>query len=333
MNLYKENKCALIALIFLIEIKRCTCLQLFQLRLASAPRSLVIITQLFVFPFQCRDLLKMRHKVVFKNILAGMFILTLVFAPCAYAGKVDYPTLYPSPNGEYANLYSTIDSYFATTSGNVGIGMASGASVKLDVVQNGVIKVGQAYLSSGGNILNFGNNAWYNSTSSWQFPGATAGVIFQINGASYARFMGHDGVGNFAYWVWVYDTTGWWPACSQAVKQNIHTLTVADYALLREEFRATDLFSYNRKDIPTEPEVGFIAEHAPGLILDKTKTHVPLIKAIGYLAAVLKAQENVLIPLEKEVRVLRNEIQASGDQQRRIDILRKEVEGLKKEFV
>src|SRR5512140_595713 len=63
-----------------------------------------------------------------------MLVLTSVLAPSAYAGKVEYPTLYPSPRGEYANVYSTNDSYFATASGNVGIGTASpNASSKLDV--------------------------------------------------------------------------------------------------------------------------------------------------------------------------------------------------------
>lgn len=274
----------------------------------------------------------MRYKVLPKNIFGGILVLTFILAPCAYAGKVEYPTLYPSPRGEYANLYSTNDSYFATTSGNVGIGMSSGASVKLDVAQNNVIKVGQAYLSSGGasgNFAHLATNAWHNGTA-WVENGA--GVIFQLAGETAARVHYHDGSGTLTTWASVASTAGWVAGCSQALKQNIHTLTFADYALLREQFRATDVFSYNRKDIPTEPEVGFITEHAPDLVLGKDKTGIPLIKGIGYLAAILKAQENVLVPLEKEVRVLKQEVLASGAEQREIEALQKDVEELKKEF-
>jgi hypothetical protein len=68
-------------------------------------------------------------------MLAGLFILTFILAPSAYAGKVEYSTVYPSPNGEYVNVSSTNDSNFATVSGGVSIGTAAApnASSKLDV--------------------------------------------------------------------------------------------------------------------------------------------------------------------------------------------------------
>ena len=69
-----------------------------------------------------------------KNILTGLFILMLVLAPSAYAGKVELTTYFPSPYAEYKNLKSTGNSYFATSSGAVGIGTATpNASSKLDV--------------------------------------------------------------------------------------------------------------------------------------------------------------------------------------------------------
>ncbi len=268
-----------------------------------------------------------------KNILAGITILMLILTPFAYAGRVDLTTYYPPADGRYKNLKSTGESYFVTTSGNVGIGMSSGASVKLDLAQNTAIKVGQAYLSSGGNYAHLATNEWYDG-STW--IANTGGVLFQLNGATDARVYTQSG-GTNTSWDYTNATTtarpsGWGVGCSQALKQNIRTLTFADYASLRGQFRATDLFSYNRKDTPTEPEVGFIAEHAPDLILDKTKTQVPLIKGIGYLAAILKAQENVLMPLEKAVQAFKHEVRAFGTQQRQIEALQKEVEGLKKEF-
>ncbi len=272
-----------------------------------------------------------------KNISAGIVILILILTPFAYAAfedvnwqKVQLTTFFPIAYGEYATLKSTNDSYFATTSGNVGIGMSSGAVVKLDMVQNTAIKVGQAYLSSGGNFAHLAVNEWYNGTQ-WVVPTAAAGVLLELTGTG-AYIFYQPGTGVHTTWATVTSFSGWTAGCSQALKQNIHTLTFADYALLREQFRATDLFSFNRKDLPGEPEVGFIAEHAPDLILDKTKTQVPLIKGIGYLAAIMKAQENVLIPLEKAVQVLTREAEAFRVRQQQIEILQKEVEGLRKKL-
>jgi hypothetical protein len=69
-----------------------------------------------------------------RNILAGIVILTMFFTPSAYAGKVELTTYYPPAYAEYTNLKSTGNSYFASTSGSVGIGTASpNASSKLDV--------------------------------------------------------------------------------------------------------------------------------------------------------------------------------------------------------
>jgi hypothetical protein len=91
-------------------------------------------------------------------MFAGMLVLTFVLAPSAYAGKVEYQTLYPSPNGEYTNLYSTNDSWFATTSGNVGIGTATpNASSKLDVT-------GEIHSSDTSTGFFLGGGAW---TDTW----------------------------------------------------------------------------------------------------------------------------------------------------------------------
>ena len=57
-----------------------------------------------------------------KTILHTLVILTFIVIPTAFAGRVDLTTYYPAPYGEYKNLKSTESSYFATSSGNVGIG-------------------------------------------------------------------------------------------------------------------------------------------------------------------------------------------------------------------
>ncbi|HEX5873297.1 MAG TPA: hypothetical protein VFY60_01530 [Pyrinomonadaceae bacterium] len=77
--------------------------------------------------------------------------------------------------------------------GNVGLG-TSAPAVGLDIAQNKAIRVGQAYLSSGGNYVHLANNAWYNGAS-WQFPGGV-GALYQINGQSHV-FYSHNGAGSF----------------------------------------------------------------------------------------------------------------------------------------
>lgn len=186
---------------------------------------------------------------------------------------------------------------------NLGIGTTS-PGVALEVVQNKAIKVGQAYLSSGGDYVHLANNEWYNG-SAW--TATAAGLLFQISGTS-ANIYYHDAAGNHTTWAYINSTSGWQAASSQIYKQNIKTLTDADYEQLRNEFRAIDLFSYNRKDTPAEQEVGFIAEQAPGLILGSDKSGITLLKAIGYLAVIAKGQENVISSLQNEIEGLKIEI-------------------------
>ena len=89
-----------------------------------------------------------------KNLLAGMLALMSILVPSAYAGKIEYPTLYPSPNGEYANVSATGDSAFATSSGAVGIGTSTpNASSKLDVA-------GEIHSSSTATGFFLGGGAW-----------------------------------------------------------------------------------------------------------------------------------------------------------------------------
>ena len=67
-----------------------------------------------------------------KSILCALVILTFIIIPTAFAGRVDLTAYYPAIYGAYTNLKSTQDSYFATTSGFVGIGTSS-PSTKLQV--------------------------------------------------------------------------------------------------------------------------------------------------------------------------------------------------------
>jgi Chaperone of endosialidase len=56
-----------------------------------------------------------------------------------------------------------------TVMGNVGIGTTT-PTAKLDIAQNAALKIGNAYVSSGGaQYAHFASNAWYNGTA-WQIP-------------------------------------------------------------------------------------------------------------------------------------------------------------------
>ncbi|MFA5167447.1 MAG: hypothetical protein WC530_02815 [Candidatus Omnitrophota bacterium] len=70
-----------------------------------------------------------------KSILCALVISVFVVIPTVFAGRVDLTTYYPSPYGEYKNLYSTEASNFATSSGSVGIGTVSPGE-KLEVSGN-----------------------------------------------------------------------------------------------------------------------------------------------------------------------------------------------------
>ena len=78
-----------------------------------------------------------------------------------------------------------------TTTGNVGIGTTTPA-VKLDIAQNGALKIGQAYLSSGGDYAHLANNEWYDG-SAWRTTN-TPGALLQLTGQD-VNFYTHDGKG------------------------------------------------------------------------------------------------------------------------------------------
>jgi len=75
--------------------------------------------------------------------------------------------------------------------GNIGIGMVQ-PQTKLEVPQNQAIKVGNAYLSSGGNYTHLANNEWYNGQ---KWLATVPGALIQIREQD-TVFYTHDGKGN-----------------------------------------------------------------------------------------------------------------------------------------
>src|SRR3989338_2291966 len=72
--------------------------------------------------------------------------LILLIAAAAYAQQqtLQLTTYYPAPYGEYTQMR---------------------VAERLDVIQNGLISVGQAFLSSGADTANLANNEWFNGSS------------------------------------------------------------------------------------------------------------------------------------------------------------------------
>jgi hypothetical protein len=243
-----------------------------------------------------------------KNIFAGMLILTFILAPCAYAGKVEYPTLYPSPNGEYQYLYSTNDSYFATSSGYVGIGMASGAAVeKLDIAGN--VRIPQ------GNYLIFyhANNEDYNDG---KLGAALFDVGLNIVGIQTVAAGGRQ----IRYW-------GTFAPTSDIRYKDVNYYY--DGASVLEKFGNLRAINFNwKKDNPTH-EVGTnlvgisaqeIEQVFPELVTDGK------MKSVNYIGMIPLMVEGI-----KELNQRNAMMVKTGQRhQTQIELLKKEIEELKK---
>ena len=73
-----------------------------------------------------------------------------------------------------------------TVTGNLGLGTTN-PTVKLDIAQNTALRVGNAYMSSGGvQYAHFASNAWYNG-SAWQIPNPSrrSGLLQFVDGDVY----------------------------------------------------------------------------------------------------------------------------------------------------
>ena len=97
-----------------------------------------------------------------KNSWVGLLIWTFILAHSAYAAneKAQLTTYFPIPYGEYTNLNSTNDAYFATVLGNVGIGCITPV-YKLEVkgnIANTMPSMG--YLALSGDLTGYPVNTY-----------------------------------------------------------------------------------------------------------------------------------------------------------------------------
>jgi hypothetical protein len=238
-----------------------------------------------VFLLFKRDL-QVRCRVLQKKLLVGTLALMSILAPSAYAGKIEYPTLYPSPNGEYVNLYSAKSSYFATNAGgeNVGIGTTTpDARARLDV---------------NGNIFNTGGSFIFSTaTGDHTAIGNTAGWAAIEDSITYNTLMllGRQGGvgGNRSVSIWdrldvngtAYVSGGAWSGSDIRRKKNIVPLsgnTLDKVLKLRGvKFDWKQEESKNIK-FPKERQIGLIAQEVEKEFPELVSTDGLGYKAVAY---------------------------------------------------
>jgi hypothetical protein len=134
-----------------------------------------------------------------KSIPCILIISALIIIPSSFAGRVDLTTYYPSPSGEYKNLNSTEASYFATSSGNVGIGTTS-PGAKLGVVGGNIRVEGQAVPNNFKYVSGFAdwrNNSACCSTGTWyDMTGRTISYT-KTRANSFLRIAYNDTLGTY----------------------------------------------------------------------------------------------------------------------------------------
>jgi hypothetical protein len=195
--------------------------------------------------------------------------------------------------------------------GNVGIGLSTAPGVKLDIAQNGALRVGSAYLSSGGaGYTHLANHEWFNG-SAWTNDG-TAGVVYQQLAQTNTWFK-HDIAGTHTQ-LMLLDSSGNLTANSfiyssdQRLKKDIQPLTNDALAKIDQ----IQPVSFTWKD-SGKKDIGFIAQNVeqvyPDLVTTDPNTGMKGLK-YGNMTAVL--------------------MEAIKEQQQQIDQLKQEVEDLKK---
>ena len=232
----------------------------------------------------------------FKNLLTGLLILTFILASSAYAGKVELTTYYPPAYAEYVHLKSTGNSYFATTSGNVGIG-ATSASYKLDVRGNIVnSNPSQGYLALSGDLAGYGANTYPTLKTNGQ-------CIYFDAKSTYTGYICYNG--NFV------------PIASDGrLKTNIVTV---DHAF--EKLSQIRGVTFNWKDgrDGNERHMGVLAQD-----VEKVAPELVSLNEVTSMKGVAYGGLNALT-----IEAIKEQQKESEELNRRIDLLEKEIKELK----
>ena len=135
---------------------------------------------------------------------AGTLAIMFCAVPELESESVTLSTYYPAPSGVYTNMITTGNTYLARDGfpgvNRIGIGVTN-PSVKVEIAQNEALKIGSAYLSSGGDFAHLSTNEYYgykgsglgSDSNAWR--ATTAGALFSINGQTF-NFYTHTSAPN-----------------------------------------------------------------------------------------------------------------------------------------
>jgi hypothetical protein len=112
---------------------------------------------------------------------------------------------------------------------------------------------------------------------------------------------------------YINSSSGWNAGCSIKLKQDVVQLSDDGYKDLTEQFNNIPLYSYKRKGLAGDPEIGFIAEETPD-IAGSTGKAITYIKTIGFLTTVVKNRENIIE--NQETRIRQNELRIEHIEQK-----------------
>ena len=116
-----------------------------------------------------------------------------------------------------------------------------------------------------------------------------------------------DGIGPDAYC----DGNTWVNSCGRQGKESISPLKHEDYTLAIDQLDKTNVVKYRYKnDKSAKERLGLIAEDVPDVLADPDRKGISTADAIGFLMAVVKAQQ-------EEIRSLKADVTALNDRQRK----------------
>lgn len=103
---------------------------------------------------------------------------------------------------------------------------------------------------------------------------------------------------------------GWDVWSSKEYKKDIASLDSSDYEDILRKVGEIDVvkYRYKREDDDNKLRIGVIAEEAPKEIISEDKRAMSLSDSIGFLIAAIKAQQQKILALEKEITKLKNSI-------------------------
>lgn len=215
-----------------------------------------------------------------------------------------------SVTGEYATAvgghWNTVSGMYATVAG----GRWNSAAGDWATVPGGSLNRadGLYSLAAGSDVwvqpgadytFAFGRNIWTSTPNAVIFHNAADPIRVGIQVMDPTNYID---VAGGAYC----DGTNWVNASSREYKKDIEALTPKEYEEILQKLAGTTVVRFRFKtQEDDELHIGVIAEDAPEEIVDAQRNGIPTGDAIGFLLAALKAQQEEIELLRKDIQALR----------------------------